>query len=76
MTGFEQICLIHWVITCFVLSVCVLHLRFQSKGLVSRQRRIKRASSQNPIVDMTKDMVENERLGDFVVMPNLLSFHS
>ena len=47
-----------------------------SKQRLSRQRRIKRASSQDPIVivDMTKDRVENEWLGDFVVMPTSVEF--
>ena len=55
-------------------SKCVCAAFKISKQRLSRQRRIKRASSQDPIVDMMKDRVENERLGDFVVMPTSVEF--
>ena len=55
-------------------SKCVCAAFKISKERLSQQRRIKRESSQDPIVDMTKDRVENERLGDFIVMPTSVEF--
>ncbi len=40
-----------------------------SKSRLSRQRSIKRHESQEPIVQMTKCDVEEQRLGEYVVMP-------
>ncbi len=43
-----------------------------SKDRLSRQRSIKRQQSHEPIVEMTKSEVEEQRLGQFVVMPAVL----
>ena len=40
-----------------------------SKQRLSRQKKIKQSSSKDPIVDMTKKDVDDQRLSDSVVMP-------
>ena len=41
-----------------------------SKQRIANQRRIKRQQSQHPLVEMTKREVEEQRLGECVVMPD------
>ena len=48
---------------------CVCSAFRISPQRLSRQRNIKRSQSQLPVVEMTKSRVEEERLGEYVVMP-------
>ena len=48
---------------------CVRSCLGISKDRLSHQRRIKRQESKEPIVRMTKEEVESQRLSQFVVMP-------
>lgn len=48
---------------------CVCVALSISKQRLSRQRNIKRSNARDPVVDMTKEDVESQQLGDFVVMP-------
>ena len=50
-------------------SKCVCAPLSISKQKLSQQRDIKRLNAHDPIVDMTKEDVEGQHLGDFVVMP-------
>ncbi len=47
-----------------------------SKDRLARQRKIKRQESKQPVVQMTKQNVEDQHLGEFVIMPSesLVSF--
>ena len=40
-----------------------------SKDRLTRQRRIKREESKNPVVQMSKSEVEEKRLTQYVIMP-------
>ena len=40
-----------------------------SKQRLARQRSIRRQQSKNPIVEMTKEEVEEQSLGDYIIMP-------
>jgi len=40
-----------------------------SSDRLAKQRNIKRQQSQTPVVDMTKNEVEQKRLSDYVIMP-------
>lgn len=50
-------------------QACILKAFAISKQRLARLRKAKRDSSQEPVVEMTKQEVEGRRLGDFVVMP-------
>ena len=41
-----------------------------SRDRLSHQRSIKRRESKEPVVEMTKQDVEEQRLGEFVIMPS------
>lgn len=49
--------------------VCILTAFGNSKQQLVRLRNVKQDSSQHPLVEMMKEEVEKQRLGDFVVMP-------
>ena len=40
-----------------------------SRQRLARLRNVKREMSQHPVVDMTKEEAEEQRLRDFVIMP-------
>ena len=42
------------------------------KDRLSKQRNIKRQQLQHPIVDMTKAEIEKKRLGNYVIMPEMV----
>ena len=48
---------------------CVVAAFGISRQRLARLRNVKREMSQHPVVDMTKEEAEEQRLGDFVIMP-------
>ncbi len=50
-------------------QACIIAAFGISKQRWIRQRNFKWLSSQQPVVDMTKEAVEEQRLGEFVIMP-------
>ena len=42
------------------------------KARLTCQRNVKRLQSQKPIIRMTKEEVEDQRLGEYVIMPDSL----
>ena len=51
-------------------SACIRAALGISKSRLTRQRHIKRQLSQCPLVEMTKTQVEEQRLGDYIIMPD------
>ena len=49
----------------YPLCVC----SFKTPQCLARLRRVKTAQSQSPTIEMTKRCVEQDRLGEYVVMP-------
>ena len=49
---------------------CICTALSVSKQRMANQRKIKRNESLNPLVELTKDDVEQQRLGKYVVMPD------
>lgn len=57
-------------------QTCIVTAFGISKQRLARLRNIKREQSQHPVVEMTKNEVEEVKLGDFVLMPDGDSIHS
>ena len=53
-------------------SACIRASFGVSKARLTRQRNIKRKECQQPTIEMTKSEVEEERLGQYVLMPSAL----
>ena len=48
---------------------CIVAVFGPSRQRLAHLRNVKREMCQHPVVDMTKEEVEEQRLGDFVIMP-------